>query len=464
MELDPRDLTVDLLASAYADRALSPVEVTAACLARIDERDSELHGFVGVDPEGALAAAAQSEQRWRSGRARGPIDGVPASVKDLVLLRGWPTRKGSPHIDPDDLAVDDAPVARRLRDSGAVIVGKTTTPEAGWKGLTDSPVTGVTRNPWDPARTAGGSSGGAAMAAATGMAVLNIGSDGGGSVRIPAGFCGVVGLKPTHALVPLYPPGGSGLLSHLGPLTRTVRDTAHLMAAIAGPDPLEIYPTQVDNGSWLDHVDDGVVGMRVAYSPDFGGAAVDPQIAAAVARTVDLLATLGATVEEVDPDLPEGTREAFLVLWDAALGRSLDDVPEHLWHRSDPGLVATVERGRLLTAHQFLAADVVRGQATLAVNDLLTRFDVLVSPQLPLVAFPVGADVADPDTQSHWVDWTPFTYPINMTRHPAATVPVGLSGQGLPMAMQVVGRHFDDRRVLQVARAVEVAQPFARLP
>jgi len=463
MTLDPSTFTVDSLTDAYRAGELSPVEAVQACLDRIAETEPELNAYVVVDAEFALATARASEARWQAGQPLSVVDGVPASVKDLVLMRGWATRKGSPHTDPHDLATEDAPVAQRLLEAGAVVVGRTTTPEFGWKGVGDSPLTGITRNPWNPNLGPGGSSAGAAVAAATGSAVLNVGTDGGGSIRMPAAFCGVFGLKPTIALVPLYPPGVSGLLSHLGPITPTVTDAAHMMSIVAVPDPREIFPTQRDDTSWIEGLDAGVAGLRVAYSPDYGHADVAPQIAAAVECTVSLLSDLGAVITEVDPELPD-CRDAFIALWDAAMARGLAGLPDDRLVLSDPGLVATMRRGLALSAQQFLDADVVRQQATLAVNRLLVDHDVLVSPTLPLTAFAVGSDVADAATQSHWVDWTPFTYPINMTRHPAAAIPVGLSSHGLPMSMQVVGNHFDDRRVLRVARAVEIAQPFARLP
>ncbi len=460
--MDARDFTVDSLTESYSDGSFSPVDAAKACLDRVSDIDGELNAFVLVDPERALVQARESEQRWRAGSPLSPIDGVPTSIKDLVLVKGWPTLKGSPHLNPNELATQTAPVAQRLLDAGAVFIGKTTTPESGWKGLTDSPIGGYTRNPWNPERTSGGSSGGAAVAAATGMAVLNVGTDGGGSIRMPAGFCGVFGIKPTHALIPMYPPGVSGLLSHLGPLTPSVRDSAHMMAAMAGPDPLDIYPTQADPTSWLEQLEQGVTGMRIAYSPDYGHARVDPEIAAASRRSAEMLQQLGASVEEVSIDFSD-CRDAFLTLWDAAIGRTLTDVPADRWALSDPGLVATCERGAHITAQQFLDADAMRAQATLRLNHLLTSYDLLMSPQLPLTAFALGSDVADPSTQSHWIDWSPFTYPINMTRHPAATVPTGLSSDGLPMAVQLVGRHFDDRLVLQAARALEQVQPFPRL-
>ncbi len=450
---------VDELAAGYAAGELSPVEATRAALDRIRALDGELGAFVLVDEEGALEQARASEDRWRRGTAYGPLDGVPASIKDLSLVVGWPTRKGS-LTTSDAPATEDSPVVARLREAGSVLIGKTTTPEQGWKGLCDSPLTGDTRNPWDPTRTPGGSSGGASVAAITGMASLNVGSDGGGSIRMPSAFCGTFGLKATHARVPLYPPGGSGLLSHVGPITRTVRDCAHMMAAIAQPDSREIYPTQRDPRSWLDGLEDGVAGLRVAYSPTYGGASVDPQVAEAVRRTVGLLEAHGAIVEEEDPGHPD-CRDAFLVLWDAALGRIVDPLTDEQRALCDPGLVATWERGRELTAFDFLEADSVRAAATLAFNDVLSRYDVIVSPAVTTLAFPLGSDVADPATQTHWVDWTPFTYPINMTRHPAAAVPIGLSQEGLPMALQVVGAHFDERTVLRVSRAIEKTQPFS---
>jgi aspartyl-tRNA(Asn)/glutamyl-tRNA(Gln) amidotransferase subunit A len=356
------------------------------------------------------------------------------------------------------LPTEEAPTVLRLREVGVVFLGATTTPEFGWKGGGDSPLTGITRNPWDLARTTGGSSAGAGAAAASGMGVLHVGTDGGGSVRMPSAFCGVVGLKPTHAIVPIHPAAVSGMLSHVGPMARTVRDTAHLMSAIARPDGRDVHPSLRDDRSWLHGIDDGVAGLRIAYAPRFARADVDPRIAAAVDAAVEVLAGLGARVDAIEAPLPD-VRDAFLTLWDAALGRMLRAMSDEQLAMSDPGLVATTRRRAQITADDYLDADAVRGALTAQLSELLTTYDLLVSPQLPVLAFPVGQDVADPATQEHWVDWTPFTYPINMTRHPAVSVPIGLSDTGLPMAMQIVGRHFDDRLVLRAARAYEQVHP-----
>ena len=248
---------LDLLTAHRAGRRLRqrpssrPVEATRAALDAIAALDPAVHAFVLVDADGALAAARGSERRWRAGRPLGPFDGVPASIKDLLLTAGWPTLRGSRLLDAAGPWTEDAPAVARLRESGAVLLGKTTTPEFGWKGVTDSPRYGATGNPWDPARTAGGSSGGSAAAVGLGMGAWSVGTDGGGSVRIPAGFTGTVALKPTYGLVPMYPPSPFGTLSHAGPMTRSVRDAAALLDIISGFDPRDWSAMPTPTGSFL---------------------------------------------------------------------------------------------------------------------------------------------------------------------------------------------------------------------
>src|SRR5580704_966085 len=229
-------LSATELLGLYRRRELSPVEATQAALDQIDARDAAVNAFCLVRGEESLAAARESERRWHAGEPAGLLDGVPTSIKDLLLTTGWPTRRGSRTIDAAGPWPEDAPAVARLREHHAVLLGKTTTPEFGWKGVTDSPLTGVTRNPWDVSRTPGGSSGGAAAAVACGMGPLAVGTDGAGSIRIPASFCGIVGLKPTHGRVPVYPPSAFGTLSHVGPMTRTVADAALLLDVLGAPD------------------------------------------------------------------------------------------------------------------------------------------------------------------------------------------------------------------------------------
>src|SRR6516162_3751070 len=271
------------LLDRYRKRELSPVEVTRLLLNRLDALQPKINAFCIVDHDGALAAARESERRWLSGKAVGKLDGVPVTIKDLILMRGFPTLRGSRLVDPDQDWSEDAPATARLREAGAVILGKTTTPEFGWKALGDSPLTGITRNPWDLSRTPGGSSAGAAAACAVGIGPLHVGSDGAGSVRIPCAFSGIFGLKPSFGRVPAYPLSAIGLLAHIGPMARTVQDAALMLNVLSRPDHRDSYALPPVDRDYLDGLDDGVRGWHIAYSSTLGYAKVDLEIAAAVA-------------------------------------------------------------------------------------------------------------------------------------------------------------------------------------
>src|SRR6516162_3736765 len=286
------------LLDRYRKRELSPVAVTRLLLDRLDALQPKINAFCIVDHDGALAAARESERRWLNGRAVGRLDGVQVTIKDLMLMRGFPTLRGSRLVDPHQDWSEDAPATARVREAGAVILGKTTTPEFGWKALGDSPLTGITRNPWDLARTPGGSSAGAAAACAAGIGPLHLGSDGAGSIRIPCAFTGIFGLKPSFGRVPAYPLSAMGLLAHLGPMARTVGDAALMLNVLSQPDHRDSYALPPENRDYLDGLEDGVRGWRIAYSPTLGHAKVDPDIAAAVAGTARRFEALGFVVEE----------------------------------------------------------------------------------------------------------------------------------------------------------------------
>ena len=300
MNTDPALLSAAELRQLYRTRQLSPVETTRAVLERIERLDPQVNAFCLVDEERALAAARAAEARWHRGEPCGVIDGVPATIKDLVLTRDWPTLRGSLAIEPEQPWDEDAPATARLRAQGAVLIGKTTTPEFGWKAVTDCALTGITRNPWDTDKTPGGSSGGAAVAAALGMGVLHVGTDGGGSIRIPAGFTGVFGLKPSFGRVPAYPASPFGTVAHLGPLTRTVGDAAVMLNVLALPDSRDWFALPYDGRDYLIGLEDGVRGLRIAFSPTLGFADVEPEIADLVAGAVGVFVELGASVEQVD--------------------------------------------------------------------------------------------------------------------------------------------------------------------
>jgi aspartyl-tRNA(Asn)/glutamyl-tRNA(Gln) amidotransferase subunit A len=452
-------MTATEMVAAFRERRLSPVEVTRAALARIRALDGEVNAFCLVDEERAVAAAEASAQRWERGEPAGLLDGIPVAVKDLLVTRDWPTLRGSLAIDPDQEWAEDAPSVARLRAHGAVLLGKTTTPELGWKGVTDSPRNGVTGNPWDPARTAGGSSGGSATAVALGMAALSVGTDGGGSVRIPASFSGVFGLKPTYGRIPLYPASPFGTLAHAGPMTRSVQDAALMMDVLTGFDSRDwsAMPTPLQShGTGLG---DGVAGMRVAYSATLGHVDVDPQVAALVRRAVDVLADLGAQVKEVDPGFDDPV-DAFDVLWYSGAAKSVEALPEQAWAGLDPGLREICEQGRSMTAMQYLDATAVRMQLGVLMGHFHESYDVLVTPTLPLTAFQAGVEVPPGWPSPRWTSWTPFSYPFNLTQQPAASVPCGLTTDGLPVGLQVVGARHADAQVLRVCHAYQDAAPW----
>ncbi len=451
------------LLANYRAKKLSPVEAAKAALARIAALDGRLNAFCLVDEEGALAAARRSERRWQRGEPAGLVDGVPTSVKDIVLAKGWPTRRGSKAISPDQAWDEDAPVVARLREHGAVPLGRTTTPEFGWKGVTDSPLTGITRNPWNPELTPGGSSGGAAVAAATGMGALHIGTDGGGSIRIPAGFTGIFGFKQSFGRVPSHPPSPFGTLAHIGPMTRTVADAALMLTVLTQPDARDCHALPPDGRDYRDGLDDGVTGLRIAFAPTLAKAPVDPEVAALVADAARVFADLGAEVEEAVPGLPD-SYETFARHWFAGAANALRPFTAEQRGLMDAGLVEIAAAGAALPLLDYLAAVREREVMGVAMNLFHRRWDLMLTPTLPIPAFDAGREVPDGDGNKRWMTWTPFTYPFNLTRQPAATVPCGLTRAGLPVGLQIIGRLYDDARVLRAARAFERARPWPLPP
>jgi aspartyl-tRNA(Asn)/glutamyl-tRNA(Gln) amidotransferase subunit A len=460
--MQDRDITrlsATELLGLYRRRELSPVEAARAVLAQIDAQNPVTNAYCLVRGDEAMAAARHSERRWHAGEPRGLLDGIPTSVKDLLLTSGWPTLRGSLTIDRAGPWTVDAPAVARLREHGAVIVGKTATPEFGWKGVTDSPLTGVTRNPWDPAKTAGGSSGGAAAAVASGMAPLALGTDGGGSIRIPASFCGIVGLKPTHGRVPVYPPSTFGTLSHVGPMARTVADAALLLDAIGVPDIAD--PLALDRQAPVSAgLNAGALsGLRVGYSPALGYAEVDPEVAGAVRGAAAALEQHGARVTQADPGFAS-PRATFEVLWYAGAAKVVDDIPGSRRHLIDPGLAEIAEQGRRYTAVDYLQALRERSELGIVMGAFHQTYDLLVLPTEPIVAFAAGVEVPAGSAESRWTGWTPFTYPFNMTHQPAASVPCGFSAAGLPIGVQVVGPRHADALVLSACAAIEETLPW----
>jgi aspartyl-tRNA(Asn)/glutamyl-tRNA(Gln) amidotransferase subunit A len=458
MKNDLCSLSATELLALYRKKKVSPVETTKAVLARIDKLNPVLNAFCVLDEKQALMLAKQSEERWRKGAPQGLLDGVPVSIKDLLLTKGWPTLRGSKTVDPKGPWNDDAPVTARLREHGAVLLGKTTTPEFGWKGVTDSPLTGITRNPWNPKMTPGGSSGGAAAAVASGMGPLTVGTDGGGSIRIPCGFTGLVGLKPSFGRVPAWPLSPMGTVAHVGPMTRTVEDCALLLNVLSLPDRRDWHALPFDGRDYRVGLEDGVRGLRIAYSADLGYAKVDDEIAAIVKKAVSKFQDLGAFVEARDPGFAD-CGPLFAAHWFPGAAMIVRNTPAAKRKRMDKGLLDTARAGEKVTTAQYLDAVKQRGALGELMNRFHEKYDLLLTPTLPLAAFQAGVELSNILRQKRWTDWSPFSYPFNLTQQPAATVPCGLTKKGLPVGLHIVGPRHADALVLRAARAFESTQP-----
>ena len=447
----------------YRRRELSPVEVTRDAFERIDRFEPAINAFVLVDRDGALAAARASEARWAKGEPSGLADGLPATIKDIIDVKGWPTRKGS-LTTPDTPAPHDAPAVARLKEQGAILLGKTTTPEFGWIGACHSPLTGITRNPWDLTRTTGGSSGGAVAAALLNLGVLHLGTDGAGSIRIPAAFCGTFGIKPSYGRVPAYPASAFTVLAHQGPLTRTVSDAALMLSMIGQPDMRDTTAWNTPAPDYRVGLNDGVRGLRIAYSPRLGYVkTLDAEIETAARQAAQVFAELGAVVEEVDP----GFAEPIAIeknIWYAVAATIVDAVPAEKREQMDEGLRRMADFGRSVSLADHLAAHTQRTELALHMLRFHERYDLLLTPQMPTTAIEAGRITpADGRFGDEWINWSPYTYPFNLTQQPAASVPCGFASDGLPMALQIVGPPRGDALVLRAARAYESARPFPAL-
>ncbi len=447
-------MTAEALLAQFARGTLSPIEALQAVTERIARQNSGINAFAVLDPR-ALAAAGESAQRWRAGRPIGPLDGVPCTVKDLIDLAGLPTRRGSRTTDPAN-AADDAPIVLGLKAAGAVIIGKTTTTEFGWKTPGDCPLHGITRNPRNRHFTTGGSSSGAAAAAAAGFGALHVGSDAGGSIRIPAAWCGVVGLKPSFGRVPQWPLGAFASVAVAGPITRTARDAALMLSAIARWDRRDPYCLPDEPRDWRDGIEDGVAGMRVAVlrRPGFTARA-DEDAVAAVEAAAQILAAQGAEVEEAAPELPD-TGTLFKQLWSTALKLAVANTPEERRPLLDSGLQEAANTMEM-SGVEVMAAAAQQVQAAHAMARLHGRYDLVLCPAVPGPPSLADAPTRDP-ARALLEEWAPWTLLFNLTRQPAISVPMGIGAAGLPRSVQLAAALYRDDLVLRGARALERAQ------
>ncbi len=460
---NPAMLGATELLACYRAKTLSPVEATRAILDRIDALNPKLNCFCVVDAESALRDARAAEARWNKGTPLGLLDGVPVSIKDLLLTKGWPTLRGSRTVDPQGPWNDDAPATARLRENGAVLLGKTTTPEFGWKAATDSPLTGTTRNPWNTELTPGGSSGGGAAAVAAGLGPLTVGTDGGGSIRIPCAFSGLVGIKAQFGRVPAWPLSPTGNVAHIGPMTRNVADCALMLNVLSQPDNRDTTALPPNTTDWTANLGAGVKGLRVAYSPRLGYAPhVDPEVESAVARAAKQFVELGAKVETADPGFAE-CGDIFRTHWFSHLRNVLFRLPPEKLALLDPNLREVIDKAASITLTEYID----QARARTALGEHMRRFnqqyDLLLTPTLAVLPFAVNilgperpANVAD------WTWWTPFSFPFNLTQQPAIAVPCGFSKSGLPISMQLVAPAWREDLALRAAYAFEQANDLVR--
>lgn len=446
-------LSATELVAGFASGDLSPLDATCAALARAREVQPALNLFTLIDEEAALVQARDSARRWRDGRPCGLFDGVPVAVKDTAAVRGWRTGFGSLSTRNAAPAAEDAPLVQRLREHGAVFIGKTCAPEFAWKGVTDSRAQGVTRSPWNLSVTPGGSSGGSAAAVATGVVPVATGADGGGSLRIPASFSGVVGLKPTAGLVPNVPTPLE-TMAVVGGLSRTAADQARLLQVIAAPDPRDGFAVPPLGIDYMAGLDEGVAGLRIALSPGLGLITPDDEVALALARTADRLRDLGAIVEPVNVQTGE-IRQAFAALWAVAFSEILRRLEPAEREAVEPALLRQHRAVETMTAWEVQAARRTARQLSGRIGALLSSWDLLLTPTVPILPFEAGLLTPDAGRFPEWWDWTPLTWPFNLSRHPAISCPAAISAAGLPIGVQLVAPLFGEATLLRAAAALE---------
>ncbi len=452
------------LVRRIAARELSVHEVMLAHLERIERVNPGTNAIVTLLPERALRRAAAADVALARGGARGPLFGLPIAHKDLVSTRGMRTTFGSP-IFAEHVPAHDALIVERLRDAGAIAIGKTNVPEFGAGAQTYNEVFGATRNPYDTQKTCGGSSGGAAVALATGMVPIADGSDLGGSLRNPANFCNVVGFRTSPGRVPRWPTSTPrSTLSVLGPMARSVEDAALLLSAMAGPDarsPIALAESGEVFGRPLERDFEGV---RVAFGRDLGGLPVDPRVSRVLEASRPVFCSLGCVVEDAEPDWRDADF-VFKTLRAWQFRASYGDLLERHRDRIKETLVWNIEQGRRLTPADLARAETLRSGLDQRVREFMRERSFMVLPVNQVPPFDVKelwVTEIDGTPMETYIDWMRSCYYVSSSGLPAISVPAGFTDQGLPVGIQIVGRHQDDFGVLQLAHAFERATGCAR--
>ena len=409
------------LVARIRSKSLSPVELTKAIITRAETLNPQLNAICTPTFEAAIDGARAAEAMVMRGDVLPPLHGIPTTIKDLALTRGVRTMAGS-HVFAQRIPEIDHAHVERMRAAGMISIGKTTTSEFGWSGVSNSPLTGITHNPWKRGMNAGASSAGAAVCAAAGIGPVHQGSDGAGSIRMPAAFCGAYGIKPSHGRIPYYPMPQNGLISHVGPICRTVADAALILQAIAGPDDRDMTSIDSPPEDYLARLDEGIAGLKVAYSPDLGYLKVDREVAVTVGEAVNAFEDAGCNVDVVDPGWGDPIRMEHC-LFSVTIAMMYGQFVDQWGDRMDPGLVAIIRHGEQYSADEYARAMGERLLYYDKVRALFERYDLLVTPSLSVAAFPADRLIPEHWEQHpwDWLRWAGFSYPFNLTWLPAAT-------------------------------------------
>lgn len=446
------------LRKRIARREISPVELVEALISRVHELDGQLHAFCDFDEEKIRASAREAEKAVKGTGPLPLLHGIPVAIKDLIVTKGIRTTRGS-NLFRDDIPTFDAPVIQKLHAAGGIIFGKTNTTELGWKSAGSNRVFEETRNPWNLDRTPGGSSAGSAVALATGMAPLALGTDGGGSCRMPASFCNTFGYKPSLGRWALFPPAPVGPMSHVGPMSRTVDDSALLYRALSGPDDRDIYSLPPE-----DYFEDPVrpaERLRIGWSPDLGFMPIDPEVRAICEKAVRRFEAAGCEIVPLDVNVTDPSR-ALEIIFATGIGSAVRRFPN--WREQlDPGLAQMIINAESLTPFEVAEAGLLRATISTQIAAAMAGVDILVTPTVPIKPFPIGQDGPD-EVAGHDlgpVRWFAMTAIFNMTGQPVASVPCGFDSDGLPVGLQIVGRRYADWDVFRASKTFEEISPWA---
>ncbi|WP_180955727.1 MULTISPECIES: amidase [Bacillus] len=450
-------------------KKISPVEVVEICLERIDRINPIINAFCTLIPEQARESAKLAESQVMKGISLGPLHGIPIAIKDLTPVKGVRLTMGS-KLYAEQVATEDAIVVKRIKQAGGIIVGMTNTPEFGFKGTTDNLLFGATRNPWKLDRISGGSSGGSSAAVAAGLVPFAEGSDGGGSIRIPAAICGVYGYKATYGRIPYETVGpfySQAPFIHFGPIARTVSDAALLYSVMDGSAEDEPFTFPIKENIF-ETLETGIQNLKVAYCPDLGFFEIDPEVRKACDNATGIFKELGCIVEEVNPRFEnpkKNIEEAWATLWYGMVATSHGSLSQDKLELLDPKVQEFIKLGKELKATEYIQANKAREEAWSKLQNIFKEYDIIICPTTAVPAF--SLDTWGP-TEINGKPINPFhgwflTYPINLTGHPAASIPCGFSGEGLPIGLQIIGRRLEDETVFRASRAFERLSPWSEM-